>query len=137
MRSVVTWLVLGGWCAAVPAAVLAQTNSIVLEQILVKVNGEIITKTQLEERQVQFLRNQGMQGRLDENTSDADLERLLSEATPQMIVDAIDEMLLVQHGKERASGSTRTGSAASSRTSRSRTTSKPMRNSTRSWPSRG
>ncbi len=100
MRSVVTWLVLGAWCAAVPAAVLAQTNSIVLEQILVKVNGEIITKTQLEERQVQFLRNQRTQGALDENTSDADLERLLSEATPQMIVDAIDEMLVVQYGKE-------------------------------------
>ena len=83
MRSVVTWLVLGAWCAAVPAAVLAQTNSIVLEQILVKVNGEIITKTQLEERQVQFLRNQRTQGTLDENTSNADMERLLSEATPQ------------------------------------------------------
>ena len=117
MRSVVTWLVLGTWCAAVPAAILAQTNSIVLEQILVKVNGEIITKTQLEERQVQFLRNQRTQGTLDENTSNADMERLLSEATPQMIMDAI---------------STRTGSAASSRTSRNRTTSKPMRNSTRS-----
>ncbi len=100
MRPVVTWFVLWGWCAAVPAAVLAQTNSIVLEEILVKVNGEIITKTQLEERQVQFLRDQRTQGTLDENTSDADLERLLSEATPQMIVDAIDELLVVQHGKE-------------------------------------
>ena len=100
MQSVVTWFVLWGWCAVVPAAVLAQTNSIVLEEILVKVNGEIITKTQLEERQVQFLRDQRAQGTLDENTSDADLERLLSEATPQMIVDAIDELLVVQHGKE-------------------------------------
>ena len=99
-QSVVRRLVLAGWFAAVPGAVLAQSESIVLEEILVKVNGEIFTKTQLEERQVQVLRELRTQGTIDDTTPDADLERLLSEATPQLVVDAIDELLIVQHGRE-------------------------------------
>jgi peptidyl-prolyl cis-trans isomerase SurA len=70
----------------------------IIEQILVKVNGEIITKTDLEQRQIAALRQrpevQGLRG------DDAALAKLLSEVTPQVIVDAIDELLLLQRGKE-------------------------------------
>ncbi len=91
------------WAVAAVVVVLegapAEQN-IVLEQVLVKVNGAIITKTELEERQVQLLRRQREQGNLDENTTDAELNDLLDQAIPQLIVDAIDELLIVQHGRE-------------------------------------
>lgn len=70
----------------------------IIEQILVKVNGEIITKTDLEQRQISAIRQrpevQTMRG------DDAALAKLLSEVTPQVIVEAVDELLLLQRGKE-------------------------------------
>src|SRR5436189_6348910 len=73
----------------------------VIEQVLVKVNGEIFTKTDLEERQVQALRQMGQQ--LDPKTdpSDAQLRKMLDQVTPQLMVNVVDEMLLVQRGRER------------------------------------
>ncbi len=97
IRDLVIWAVVAA-VVVLDGAVAAQ--NIVLEQILVKVNGAIITKTELEERQVQLLRRQREQGNLDQSTTDANLEELLSQATPQLIVDAIDELLIVQHGRE-------------------------------------
>ena len=79
---------------ASPAA--AQTGTI-LEQVLVKVNGEIVTKTELEQRQIAALRQKNPNLRPD---SDAALQKALLEVTPQVIVDAVDEMLIVQRGKE-------------------------------------
>ena len=76
--------------------VLAQTGNI-LEQVLVKVNGEIVTKTDLEQRQIAALRQKNPNLRPD---SDAALQKALLEVTPQVIVDAVDEMLIVQRGKE-------------------------------------
>ncbi len=73
----------------------------VIEQVLVKVNGEILTKTDLESRQVAALRQ-----RLRQNVSAADvktdeqLQHTLDEVTPQVLVDAVDEMLVMQRGKE-------------------------------------
>src|SRR6185436_973652 len=74
----------------------------ILEQVLVKVNGEIFTKTELEQRQVQVLREK-MQQRVDAESlkNDAELKKALVEITPQILVDAIDEILLVQLGKEK------------------------------------
>lgn len=70
----------------------------IIEQILVKVNGEIITKTDLEQRQISAIRQrpevQTMRG------DDAALAKLLSEVTPSVIVEAVDELLLLQRGKE-------------------------------------
>lgn len=66
----------------------------ILEQILVKVNGEIFTKTDLEARQVAVLRQQGRQ------LPDEELKKAVAEATPDLLVDAVDEMLLLQRGKE-------------------------------------
>lgn len=72
----------------------------IIEQVLVKVNGEIITKTDLEQRQVQYLRQRNQQFSAEDLQNDAELKRVLAEITPQIIVDAIDELLLVQRGKE-------------------------------------
>ena len=73
----------------------------VIEQVLVKVNGDIITKTELEQRQVAVLR-QRMNGQVDPEMlkNDAQLKKMLAEITPQVLVNAIDELLLIQHGRE-------------------------------------
>ena len=71
----------------------------ILEQILVKVNGEIITKTDLEQLQIAALRE--MPTALDPSKmTDAALAKMLAEVTPEVIVDAIDELLLLQRAKE-------------------------------------
>src|SRR3954454_6739885 len=72
----------------------------VVEQVLVKVNGEIFTKTDLEERQVQALRQMGQQLDPKSDPSDAQLRKMLDQVTPQLLVNVIDEMLLVQRGRE-------------------------------------
>jgi peptidyl-prolyl cis-trans isomerase SurA len=76
---------------------LAAQKGEILEQILVKVNGDIITKTELEQRQIAALRQRDPNFR---PTTDAELQKALVEVTPDVIVNAIDEMLLVQRGKE-------------------------------------
>ncbi len=69
----------------------------ILEQILVKVNGDIITKTDLEQRQIAAIRQRQPNQRPN---NDVELQKTLAEITPEVIVDAIDEMLFVQRGKE-------------------------------------
>ena len=81
---------------AAVASAQAQTGTI-LEQVLVKVNGEIVTKTELEQRQIAALRQLNPNLRPD---SDEALQKALTEVTPQVIVDAVDELLVVQRGKE-------------------------------------
>ena len=69
----------------------------IIEQVLVKVNGEIITKSDLEGRQISALRQKNPNLRPN---SDAELQKALADVTPGVIVDAVDEMLMVQRGKE-------------------------------------
>jgi parvulin-like peptidyl-prolyl isomerase len=87
--------------ATVALGVLAVSPGIraeILEQVLVKVNGEIITKTEFEARQVAELRNRPELA----NTSpaSAELQKAIAEITPDLILSAVDELLLVQRGRE-------------------------------------
>src|SRR3989337_3138251 len=71
----------------------------ILEQVLVKVNGEIVTQTEFHRIQLTALRelpNQTDPSKL----SDAELSKLLAQVTPQAIVTVIDEMLLMQRATE-------------------------------------
>jgi peptidyl-prolyl cis-trans isomerase SurA len=74
----------------------------VIEQVLVKVNGDIITKSDLERRQIAALRDR-VKGRVDADTlkSDAELQKALVEVTGDILVNTIDELLLIQLGKEK------------------------------------
>ncbi len=76
------------------------TRAEIIEQILVKVNGEIFTKSDLEQRQVNMLRQKGQQFDLKSGSSNEQLRKALDEITPQIMVEAIDEMIVVQRGKE-------------------------------------
>lgn len=84
------------------AAAAPSTTNDVVEQVLVKVNGDIITKTELEQRQVQVLRQRLNGQNVDPEMlkNDEQLKKALAEITPQVIVNAVDELLLLQHGRE-------------------------------------
>lgn len=86
--------------AAGSLAIGAAMHAEVIEQVLVKVNGEIFTKTDLEIRQVAALRQLGQQIDPKTDPSDAQLRKMLDDVTPQLIVGVVDEMLLVQRGRE-------------------------------------
>ena len=71
----------------------------IIEQVLVKVNGEIVTKSEFERLQVGAIRelpNQPDPSRM----TDVELSKVLAQITPQVIVTVIDEMLLLQRAKE-------------------------------------
>src|SRR5207302_1154755 len=79
-------------CAAVPL------RADILEQVLVKVNGDIVTKTEFERLQVEFLRQRP---ELQNASADSPvLQQAVAESTPQLILQAIDELLMVQRGRE-------------------------------------
>ena len=65
-----------------------------------KVNGEIFTKSDLETRQVQEIRQRGKQIDLNTEQGNAELRKAIAEVTPSLLVSVVDEMLVVQRGKE-------------------------------------
>jgi peptidyl-prolyl cis-trans isomerase SurA len=86
----------------VALALVAPLRAEIIEQVLVKVNGDIITKTDLEQRQIQALRSRaGSEINPETLKTDAGLKQALAEITPRLLVEAIDEMLLVQLGREK------------------------------------
>jgi peptidyl-prolyl cis-trans isomerase SurA len=89
-------LVVAVTVAAVTAAIPLRAE--IIEQVLVKVNGEIITKTEFEARQVAELRNRPELAKA--NAASAELQRAIAQITPDLILSAVDELLLVQRGRE-------------------------------------
>src|SRR5215211_4366037 len=88
--------------AVILAASVAPMRGDIIEQVLVKVNGDIITKIELEQRQVAALREkmQGQQIDPESLKNDETLKKALAEVTPIVVVNAIDELLLLQRGRE-------------------------------------
>lgn len=87
--------VLLGLLAAVAAAPLGAE---IIEQVLVNVNGDILSKTEFEQRQVAILRQRP---ELANVTPDSPvLRKAVLEVTPQLILEAVDELLLIQRGRE-------------------------------------
>ncbi len=81
-------------------AAVSAARAEIIEQILVKVNGEIFTKSDLEQRQVAVLRQKGQAADVKSDPNNTQLRKALDDVTPQIMVDAVDEMLIVQRGKE-------------------------------------
>jgi peptidyl-prolyl cis-trans isomerase SurA len=81
---------------ASPAApATAATKGVIVERVLVRVNGEIFTQSQLTQRQVTALRDLEKEKR-----DDPKLAATVEEITPDLLVSAVDELLLVQRGRE-------------------------------------
>jgi peptidyl-prolyl cis-trans isomerase SurA len=74
----------------------------ILEQVLVKVNGDIITKTELEQRQIAAIRSR-INSAVDPEAlkNDDQLKKMIADVTPRILVEAIDELLLLQLGREK------------------------------------
>ena len=62
-----------------------------VERVLVKVNGEILTQSDLENRQVNEIQLRGLRP-----TTTAELARIIAEVTPEVIAVQVDELLMVQ-----------------------------------------
>jgi len=74
------------------------TAAEIVEQVLVNVNGDILTKTDFEQRQIALLRSRP---ELANVTPDSpELRKAVAEVTPQLILEAVDELLLIQRGRE-------------------------------------
>jgi peptidyl-prolyl cis-trans isomerase SurA len=83
------------------AGVLIGTQTLdaeILEQVLVKVNGDIVTKTEFEQRQVSALRSRPEFA--NTNPTSIELQKAISELAPDLILEAVDELLMVQRGRE-------------------------------------
>ena len=81
--------------AQAPAPANPDPSLRVIERILVKVNGEIITQSDLEDRQVGAIRARGVQP-----STNAELLQLVREVTPAVLAAAVEELLLVERGRE-------------------------------------
>lgn len=93
-------LIAGGLLAA---AIAVPVRAQVIERVLVKVNGDIITQTELEEKQTAIIRQRIGAGDLkaDVASDTTALKKAMDEVTPRLLVEAIDELLLLQMGKEK------------------------------------
>ena len=70
-------------------------GAVVFERILVKINGDLITQTDLEQAQINALRTRPLPPQ-----TDAELQMALQEITPDVLVNAVDQKLMVQRGRE-------------------------------------
>jgi len=70
----------------------------VIEQVLVRVNGDILTKGDFEQRQVATLRTRPELANV--SPSSPELKKAIAEITPGLILEAVDELLLAQRGRE-------------------------------------
>lgn len=83
---------------AVALVSAAPIRAQIIEQVLVNVNGDILTKTDFEQRQIAVLRNRPELANVTPES--LALQKAISEVTPQLILDAVDELLLIQRGRE-------------------------------------
>jgi peptidyl-prolyl cis-trans isomerase SurA len=66
------------------------------------VNGEIFTQTDLVQRQIEALKEKSPEANYSPTDlqNDAKLKAALGEVTPAILVDAVDELLWIQHARE-------------------------------------
>lgn len=78
-----------------------QGQSTIIQKIIVKVNGEILTQTDLVQRQIEALTEKNQRkfspAELQSNTN---LQAALAEVTPEILLLAVDEFLIVQRARE-------------------------------------
>ncbi len=77
-------------------------QSEIIQRVLVKVNGDIYTQTDLQEAQVEALREKLNRNALSiqDLQNDATLKPALEQVTPLILVNAVDELLIVQKGRD-------------------------------------
>jgi peptidyl-prolyl cis-trans isomerase SurA len=84
--------------ALLSVVALVPLRADILEQVVVKVNGDILTKTEFEQRQISALRQR--QDLANVSPDSPELKTAIAEVTPDLILNAVDELLMVQRGRE-------------------------------------
>ena len=92
---VLATVVSGAATAAAQGLTSGTPGAVVFERILVRINGDLITQTDLEQAQINALRTRPVPPQ-----TDAELQRALREITPDVLVNAVEQMLQVQRGRE-------------------------------------
>ena len=67
----------------------------VFERIIVKINGDPFTQTDLEDAQITELRTRNFIAQ-----TDAELQAIIAEITPDVLAEAVDTALMVQRGRD-------------------------------------
>jgi peptidyl-prolyl cis-trans isomerase SurA len=88
----------GSILAAVLLTAANPLKAEVIEQVLVKVNGDIVSKTEFEQRQVSALSSRPELAKVASNSFE--LQKAIAEITPDLILEAVDELLLIQRAME-------------------------------------
>jgi len=90
------------WTLVLLVALVVPMRAQILERVLVKVNGDILTQTELDDRRTAAIRARlGVDLKPDVASNTEQLRQAVNEVTPQLLVEAIDELLLLQMGKEK------------------------------------
>jgi peptidyl-prolyl cis-trans isomerase SurA len=84
---------------ATPPPATSPGESRIIQRILVKVNGEAFTQTDLERQQILAIKEKRPNATTD-SLRDQQLMSQLEEVTPDILVQTVDELLIVQHGRE-------------------------------------
>jgi peptidyl-prolyl cis-trans isomerase SurA len=92
--------------ALLAATVATPMRAEIIEQVLVKVNGEIVTLSDFEQRQVAALQQRPELATLPPDSPQFALA--VAESAPLLILDAVDELLWLQRAKEQGWGLTDT-----------------------------
>ena len=87
-------------CTIAPAAAPQTGTSRIIERVIVKVNGEILTQTELETRQIEALREKNPELQDPKGLQDDALRAQLAEVTPAILAQAVDDLLILQRGRE-------------------------------------
>jgi parvulin-like peptidyl-prolyl isomerase len=85
--------------APAPVATAAQPP-LIIQRVLVKVNGQAFTQTDLEQAQTDALAQKNMQANVKTAPTDAALQAQLLQITPGILVDAINDMLMIEKAHE-------------------------------------
>lgn len=92
-------LLAGGLVTAQQAP--ASSRPVVLQRVLVKVNGAVFTKTELEEAQILALQERAQRNLTPLDVqSDEKLRALLVEITPEILGSVVDNLIILQRGRE-------------------------------------
>lgn len=84
------------------AALAVPAHTQVIERVIVKVNGDILTQTELDDRRTAAIRaRMGVDLKPDVANNTEQLRQAVNEVTPPLLVEAIDELLMLQMGKEK------------------------------------
>ena len=83
-----------------PTGQQVQAPAEILERIIVKVNGEILTQSELEQSQIEELRDMNKQVENRRQLSNEDVRKALLEITPALLVREVDGLLLLQRARD-------------------------------------